>query len=252
MKLRIEKQVTVITPAIGKVQLKQACESVAKQTYKNIKHLIVIDGPEYWSDVIYDKISIDMDKSNLQITVTPHNTGRGKFYGHRIYAAYPHLVEGDYVAFLDEDNWWKENHIEKLIDKIEEKNLDWAYSLRDVYDNEDKFLDNDCCESIGKWPIFQSLGSNSEAHLVDTSSYCFRRDFLIQVSQHWHSGWGGDRRFYNILTKHLNHTNFDTTGLHTLNYRLPDIQKAYGGDMDFFKRGNEIIKTYYGGKYPWN
>ena len=251
MKLRIEKPVTVITPAIGKVQLRQACQSVANQTYKNIKHLIVIDGPEYWSDVIYDKISIDLEKSNLQITVTPYNTGRGKFYGHRIYAAYPHLVEGDYVAFLDEDNWWKENHIETLVAKIEEKNLDWAYSLRDVYDNEDKFLDHDCCESIGKWPIFQSLGSNSEAHLVDTSSYCFRRDFLIQVSQHWHAPWGADRRFFNILTKHLNHTNFDTTGLHTLNYRLPDMQRAYGGDMEFFKRGNEIVKTYYGGKYPW-
>jgi hypothetical protein len=29
------------------------------------------------------------------------------------------------------------------------------------------------------------------------------------------------------------------------------MQKAYGGDMDFFKRGNEIVKTYYGGEYPW-
>jgi glycosyltransferase involved in cell wall biosynthesis len=249
MKLRIEKPVTVITPSIGKIQLRQACQSVANQTYKNIKHLIVIDGPEYWHQGLYDKICVDMEKSNLQITVTPENTGKGKFYGHRIYAAYPHLVESDYIAFLDEDNWWNENHIQSLVDKVEDNNLDWAYSLRDVYIG-DEFLDHDCCESTGKYPIWFSL-DNEKVGLVDTSSYFFRRDFLINVSHLWHSGWGGDRRFFKILTQEFKHTNFDTTGLHTLNYRLPDMKKAYGGDLDFFKRGNDFVKQYYGGEYPW-
>ena len=43
----------------------------------------------------------------------------------------------------------------------------------------------------------------------------------------------------------------NTTGIHTLCYRLPDMQKAYGGDMTFFERGNAAVKEYYGGKYPW-
>ena len=248
MNLVIEKPITVITPTIGSPKLLDAINSVQNQTY-NVNHLIVVDGSEY-TDKVLNMAPKNAVFENLNIVVTPENTGKGKFYGHRIYAAYPHLVDSDYIAFLDEDNWWNENHIESLVNTIEEKELDWAYSLRDVY-IENQFLAHDCCESIGKWPIFFSLGSGSESHLVDTSAYCFRRDFLIQVSQHWHSGWGGDRRFYNILTKHLNHTNFDTTGLHTLNYRLPDMQKAYGGDLDFFKRGNEIVKTYYGGEYPW-
>lgn len=40
-------------------------------------------------------------------------------------------------------------------------------------------------------------------------------------------------------------------GLHTLNYELPDMNKAYGGDIDFFNRGNIEVKKHYGGEYPW-
>jgi len=65
----------------------------------------------------------------------------------------------------------------------------------------------------------------------------------------WNWGWGGDRRFYTIIKEQP--APYDTTGIHTLNYNLPDMQKAYGGDMEFFKKGNEMIKNIHGGKYPW-
>jgi hypothetical protein len=42
----------------------------------------------------------------------------------------------------------------------------------------------------------------------------------------------------------------DTTGQHTLHYNLPDMDRAYGGDREFFAKGNEAIKKKYGG-YPW-
>jgi hypothetical protein len=112
-----------------------------------------------------------------------------------------------------------------------------------------KYLDDDCCESIGRWPIWFSPEDNSQ-HLVDTSSYLFKTDFLIKVCNHWHSGWGGDRRFFHIITKVMGHDNYGTTGLHTLNYKLPNMEKAYGGDYEFFKKGNEAIKQKYG-SYPW-
>lgn len=48
----------------------------------------------------------------------------------------------------------------------------------------------------------------------------------------------------------MGHDNYGTTGLHTLNYKLPNMEKAYGGDYEFFKKGNEAIKQKYG-SYPW-
>lgn len=243
MKIKIEKSVCVITPTIGSKQLSQAMESVANQTHKNLTHLIVIDGREYFEDSLKSVHLCD----NIVITTAPYNTGSNGFYGHRIYAAYPHLVDHDYIAFLDEDNWYDSNHIESLVDTLESKNYDWVHSLRKVYDNEDKYLADDCCESIGRWPIWFTQPDNPQ-HLVDTSSYLFKRDFLTRVAHNIHYGWGGDRVLLNSI---MHISNFETSGLYTLNYRLPDMNKAYGGDTKFFEKGNESVKQYYGGKYPW-
>jgi hypothetical protein len=66
----------------------------------------------------------------------------------------------------------------------------------------------------------------------------------------WHSGWGGDRRFFKIIKDNPS-INYDTTGLHTLNYILPNMDEAYGGDYDFFDKGNEEVRKFYNGKFPW-
>ena len=155
------------------------------------------------------------------------------------------LIDADYILFLDEDNWWDNNHVETLINKAEKNHLNWTYSLRKVYEA-GNFLAADCCEAIGKWPI---VWSDPPQYLVDTSAYCFKRNWLINFSYLWHYGWGGDRRFF-MLVK--DHGTYDTTGLHTLNYELPNMDKAYGGDREIFERNNLIMKTKHGGKYPWN
>lgn len=241
------KSVIVITPSVGRSTLPQAIKSVAKQSYPNIQHLIVADGPTYYGEVYSAVVKTDVE---VQIALSPNNTGKNGFYGHRIYAAYSHLVDQDYVVFLDEDNWFETHHIENLVNLCEEKQLDFAYSLRQVFIG-DEFHAFDMCESIGKWPIWFTQDApdpQPSSYLVDTSAYCFKREWLIQNAHLWHSGWGGDRRFFEAV---MWDAKYDTTGLHTLCYRLPDMQKAYGGDMTFFERGNEAVKKHYGGKYPW-
>jgi glycosyltransferase involved in cell wall biosynthesis len=242
MQLQIENSVVVITPTIGNSALSKAMESVANQTYKNLTHLIVIDGREYFEKALKSTPLHD----NVVITTAPFNTGGNGYYGHRIYAAYSHLVNHDYVAFLDEDNWFDPNHIETLVNTLETKDYDWVHSLRKVYVEND-YLADDCCESIGKYPIWFSQPDNPQ-HLVDTSSYLFKRDFLTKVAHNIHYGWGGDRVLLNSI---MHMSNFETSGLHTLNYKLPDMNKAYGGDFMFFAKGNAAIKQQYGGKYPW-
>ena len=250
MKLRIERSVVVITPTVARPSLTQAIQSVSNQTYKNLIHLIVIDGPEYFEEALKLIAINKQSNSNIVFTTAPFNTGGDGFYGHRIYAGYSHLVNQDYVAFLDEDNWFEPNHIQSLVEELEKNDYNWVHSLRKVYVNDD-YLADDCCESIGRWPIWFSP-EDAPQHLVDTSSYMFERDFLSKVANHWHWGWGGDRRFYTIITKGMGvENNYGTTGLHTLNYRLPDMNKAYGGDFKFFEKGNAAILQKYNGVYPW-
>jgi glycosyltransferase involved in cell wall biosynthesis len=242
MKLVIEKPITVITPTIGSPKLKDAIESVANQTYK-CKHLVVVDGLDY-----LQQATTYIDEG-VHFVVTPENTGKtgGNFYGHRIYAAYPHLINSDYILFLDEDNWYERDHVETLVKTIEEKDLDFAYSLRQIYSPDRRFRCNDNCESLGKWPIFMSRSSpHGPQFLIDTSSFCFKREFIQKTCHFWHTGWGGDRHFLYAVK---DHAKYDTNGKHSLCYRLDGNPNSV--TEQFFIEGNKTQEAYYGGRYPW-
>jgi glycosyltransferase involved in cell wall biosynthesis len=248
MNLVIEKPVTVITPTIGSPKLLDAIESVKKQTYK-CKHVVVVDGPEKWQNAV-DACGIGVAYSDgITFVAAPENTGKtgGNFYGHRIYAAYPHLINSDYILFLDEDNWYEPDHVETLVKTIEAKNLDFSYSLRKIFSPDKEYLCDDNCESLGKWEIFLSRHSPHGKHyLIDTSSFCFKREFIQRTCHFWHSGWGGDRQF---LYSVKDHANYDTNGKHTLCYRLDGNPNSV--TEEFFIEGNKTQEAYYGGKFPW-
>lgn len=229
----------VITPTTGNSKLLDAVYSVRDQSYPNVKHLIVIDGKEFKNNIFLD---IQFINPNVEIVYLQTNVGKNGFYGHRIYAAFAHLVNETYISFLDQDNWLEKNHISTLVDTIENKKVAWAYSLRNIYDKNDKFLCQDNCESLGKWSVWTD---NNSYHL-DTSSYLFKKDFLTQVASLWHFGYGGDRRFFNII-KDL--APYATTGKYTLNYRLDGNPTS--ASPNFFTHGNKIMSKKYNNKFPW-
>ena len=247
MKLVIEKPVTIITPTIGSPKLIDAVNSVSKQTYGNIKHLIVVDGREYATPV-YEQLG-QPTIEGTQVVIAPENTGKtgGNFYGHRIYAAYPHLLNSEYILFLDEDNWYEPDHVESLVSLAEEKNLDFSFSLRKIFSPKGEYLTDDNCESLGKWEIFMSRNSPHGKHyLIDTSSFCFRKEFIQKTCHYWHSGWGGDRQYLYAVR---DSAKYDTNGKHTLCYRLDGNPNSV--TEEFFRVGNKTQNEYYGGKFPW-
>ena len=95
--------VTVVIPTTGAHSLKQAVDSVMNQTYDNITLWVVIDGPEF-EDAVYETLGADAFDERLFIMTVPENTGAKGFYGHRIYASVSHLINTDYLCYLDQDN----------------------------------------------------------------------------------------------------------------------------------------------------
>lgn len=243
MKLIIERSVTVITPTIGSSKLKDAVESVQKQTYGNLSHLIVVDGPDYFNSAV-DNIPFGLD-ANITMLPLPYNTGANGFNGQRIYASIPHLVNSDYVFFLDEDNWYEPDHVATLVETIEKNKLDWAYSLRKIFTHDKKYITDDNCESLGKWPIY--FTHDNPQYLIDTSAFAFKREFIQATCHRWHSGaWGEDRRyFYSIMRQSF----WDTNYKHTLCYRVDNNPQSVNGD--FFIEGNTKQLEYYKGNLPW-
>jgi GT2 family glycosyltransferase len=226
----------VITPTTGKDTVMKAIESVAQQTIPT-EHLIVEDGKNVEKEGLW-RFELLLGSSNAKTITLPENVGGNGWYGHRVYAAMPLMVNADYILFLDEDNWFEPNHVETMINKIKSKDLMWSYSLRRICDERGQYVFDDDCESLGRWPAFYDHLVN----FVDTNCYCFRREFLVTVAHHFYGQWGADRQFYSAASKHL--PSFGCTGEATVNYRSPERLHS------MFRIGNEQMKNAYG-ELPW-
>ena len=232
---------TVIIPTTGSKESVEAIQSVLDQSFPTYCY-VVCDGMEKFPEASVLVLKNGFEKNpNFKFCTLPLNVGANNFYGHRVYAAFSHLVDSKYVLFLDQDNWFDKNHVESCVKKIESDRLDWCYSLRKIVEKDGTYACDDNFESLGKWT---PAGYN----LVDTNSFCVKQEILINIAHAWHGKWGQDRVFYNIISKY--YPKFTTTGKHTVNYRL-------GGNIgsvnkEFFLRGNQIAKEKYKGELPWH
>lgn len=229
----------VILPTTGTPEVRDAIKSVLKQTYPT-KCYLVGDGNQFKGKVktIADEFLGD---KNFQHCYLPENVGANGFYGHRVYAAFSHLVNEDYVLFLDQDCWFEPTHVQNCVELIQKQQLEWCYSLRKIMDKEGNFLLNDDCESLGKWTAW------TNTHHIDTNSYCVRRDILIRLASVWHGGWGQDRVFFNTIS--ANFKSWDCTGKYTVNYKVDG--NAGSVTKEFFEQGNKVMNDHYKGKLPW-
>jgi glycosyltransferase involved in cell wall biosynthesis len=230
-------RVAVVTPTIASEHLVKCIDSVDKQTYEDIVHYIFIDGCQY--EPAAREMLVGSPKTRM--IELEENVGKG-WYGHRVYAACSFLVNADVICYLDEDNFLEPNHIETVVKKLQEGN-DWVYSLRNIHDKEGKFLCEDNCESLGKWPVY----FNPEVHHIDTSCFAIRRDVAVHIGHAWYGQWGADRQFFGAIKKYF--PKYSCTNQYTTNYRLDGNENSV--NEEFFIEGNKINSEKYQGNFPW-
>lgn len=238
--------ITIITPTTGNPHLAKAVQSVENQTYENIQYLVVIDGNKRFINT--SEVLETIDCKRYETIVLPKATGYDQYNGHRIYGAMTYIAEGEFLCFLDEDNWYEPNHIESLVETLHEKT--WAYSLRKIVDQGNNFICNDDCESLGKWK------SVLNDHFVDVGCYILPKKIALQFSPGWyrrarnpHDQPEVDRLLSHILFTQIPKEEVDTNGQYTLNYRV--ASRTDSVQAEFFKRGNEQMKNIMNGEYPW-
>lgn len=224
------KSVVTVIPTIGHEKLTRAIDSVLGQSHKS-NILVVIDGPEF-VEKVHDTIIPYVIRGDIRVMVLPENVGGNGYYSHRVYAAIPHLVNEDYILFLDEDNFLSSGHIQSLVDVIENSN-DWSYSLRNIWSHDEQYICEDKFESVGKY-----ADSRLGYELVDTSCYCLKREVAEKTSFMFNGKWGQDRVFYEYLSK--TYPKFDCTFKHTLNYQLGSDTAA---KPEFFIQGNQTFTS---------
>ena len=232
---------TVILPTTGAPELKDAIESVLNQTYDTQLYLVV-DGEQH--KYATDNIRRHPDwfwNERIKICVLPENVGANGFYGHRVYAAFTHLVNTDYVLYLDQDCWLEPTHVENCVNTIKQYDLEWTYSLRNIYSSDKEFICRDDCESLGLWAPY------TQYNHIDTNCYCIKTEVATKIASAWHGGWGQDRVFFNAMFQYFKKVK--CAGQYTVNYRLGGNEGSV--KSDFFLLGNKVTNQRYNGVFPW-
>jgi glycosyltransferase involved in cell wall biosynthesis len=231
---------TVITSSIGRPELKQCIESVRAQSVK-VRHLVFVNGEKYHESAR----SILKDYPEVSAFYLPEETGDYGMGGSMadVFAAGPFLTRSDWILFLDDDNFFKPDHVETLLTFAEQNNLAWAYSLRCLVDKSGAYIcDDDWC-SLGRWPI-----EGTTEHLVDNSCYLIRRNLACRMALAWTAApFIADRCF--CLSLMESGEKYGCTGLSTINYRIGTGTAQ--DSREYYLTLAESIKLRYPNGFPW-
>ncbi len=221
------KTVAVVTATTGRDTLLQTIASVKNQTYP-CTHYIFVDGLHDIPDEAFD---------SAKVIMLPKPTGLNGMMNGGIVAASAYLVTEDYICWLDDDNWFDNDHVESLVNAIENK--PYAYSLRKLIDFDDSFWANDDFESLGH-----------HADLIDLNCYLMKRDLATGLAPCWYQTTGqlmiGDRYVWAMLKQ--NNIPYGASGKYTVNYRLNPKRDL----KPMFFQGNIMNKAKHPEGFPWS
>lgn len=170
-----KKLLSVIIPVYNVEKYIEKClESVINQTYKNIEIILINDGS---TDSSLEKCEIFAKKDDRINLITKKNEGLAATRNLGI-----ELSKGDYVTFLDSDDYIHELMYEELIKNLEENNVDIsACRSRDVNENHSYHLDqevfNNKLKIFNTQEIFEGLFEQKEVRF-EVWNKVFKREVI--------------------------------------------------------------------------
>lgn len=116
-----KEKVSIITVTLNRKSLKNACDSVERQTYKNWHHYILGDGvlPELYD---HPQRSVLGFSKVMGITEPGANMPNGTPNPMQRWAL-KNLDLGEYVCFLDDDNCYEPDYLEKMVGALEKNKM---------------------------------------------------------------------------------------------------------------------------------
>ncbi|HEY7884585.1 MAG TPA: glycosyltransferase [Cellvibrionaceae bacterium] len=167
----VSSDVAVVMPSIGRASIMQALQSVFDQVgVQRIQVLIGIDKPSSNTVFLSDFLRKCPSHVTGVVLNLPWSTSvrHGGFHsatdGGSLRAILSLMANARYVAYLDDDNTWAPDHLEKLLNAIQDKT--WAFSQRFL-------VDEDTGENYGP-DLWHSVGVDKgdfslQGGLVDTN-----------------------------------------------------------------------------------
>ncbi len=130
----IKGLVSVITPVFNcEKYIERTLQSVFAQTYKNIEIVLVDDQSKDRSAEIIK--GFQATHPEIVYFLQPKNMGAGHARNKAL-----ELARGQYVAFLDADDMWKPEKIEKQVKLLIEKQGGFCFTAIEMIDGNDKVI----------------------------------------------------------------------------------------------------------------
>ena len=192
--------VSIVVPVYNAEKyLEQCLNSIQNQTYKNFEVILVNDGSMDHSETICKEF-VEVDTRFRYFLKVNGGASSARNFG------LDH-VTGDFITFIDADDWVDENHLEVLINNIKENNSDMAVSSIKKFDNVSSF----------EFRVY----SNQEKYLLNYNKLN-REEFLVILPKLIHAS-----NSYKIAVSKLFKKELVT------DVRF-DESIVYGEDLDFF------------------
>ena len=170
----VKPTVSCVTPTWGRhdLLLQRAIPSVAAQDYDGpMEHIVVSDGPD--PELLRKLPRTLKDAGNLWYEeLSVHDPDAQ--WGHYARLHGIDLAKGDYIAYLDDDNGWRPDHVRRLVQALEANpDAGFAYPLMAVHGRGREYV-------IGTDP---PVGGQ-----IDTSMIVHRRELLDVAGWQWFEG----------------------------------------------------------------
>ena len=163
---------SVIIPTYNRSEsLKKAVDSVLAQTFKDFEILIMDDGSDDdTSDVINEfkdaRVIYQWD-FNFGGPARPRNRGLK-------------LAKGEWLCFLDADDWWSCNKLQVCKDYIEKGGIDFIYHDLFIVRDKKKFWQSNYQKGGHiERPVFINLLVNG--NIIPNSSVVVRKNIMVQI-----------------------------------------------------------------------
>ena len=171
----MKKTLSIIIPVYNVEQyLEQCLQSITKQITDSVEIIVINDGsPDNSASIINNYKN---RYNNQIISVTQKNQGLSATRNNGI-----DLAKGDYIWFVDSDDWLTNDAISRVLNEIEDnKDVDVFSSYLTIYKEADGSFVNNCYEGSCKLSNVDYL--KKKLPIGASQRYIYKRDFIMSNS----------------------------------------------------------------------
>ena len=173
--------VSVIVPTYRRSkQLFRALKSLTAQTHQNMEIIVINDNEdESWTKEvqgIINRIIASCPSLRICHIINPVNMGSAETRNIGIRAA-----SGDYITFLDDDDIYLPDKIERQLNDMISSNADYGITDLKLYNEKEKLVDERRRSYIRKTDRESLLRYHMMYHMTCTDTLMFRKSYLEKV-----------------------------------------------------------------------